>query len=153
MTVLFSNSTKWKYLSLSLKLKELQLVRTKFHFGYGKIIQMCLPRLSQLYIGNDSLWNSVWPTSWREANIQPLTKVEIPIECSHFRGINIIPVIARIFEKTVYQKLAKQHFESHLPNTQFAYRTGANCTDALLMTLTPWLFDSSVWTFRELLTV
>ena len=83
-------------------------------------------------IWNDSLRNSEWPTSWREANIQPLPKVETPIECSHFRGINIIPVIARIFEKTVYQKFAKQHIESHLSNTPFAYRTGGNCTDALL---------------------
>ena len=83
-------------------------------------------------IWNDSLRNSEWPTSWREANIQPLPKVETPIEYSHFRGINITPVIARIFKKTVYQKFAKQHIESHLSNTQFAYHTGGNCTDALL---------------------
>ena len=83
-------------------------------------------------IWNDSLWNSEWPTSWREANIQPLPKVETPIKCSHFRGINTTPVIARIFKKTVYHKFAKQHIESHLSNTQFAYHTGGNCTDALL---------------------
>ena len=46
---IFSNSTKRKYLSLSPMLKEQQLVRTKFHFGYGKIMQLCLPPLSQLY--------------------------------------------------------------------------------------------------------
>ena len=83
-------------------------------------------------IWNDSLRNSEWPTSWREANVQPLPKVETPIECSHFSGINITPVIARNFEKTVYQKFAKHHIESHLSNTHFAYRTGGNCTDALL---------------------
>ena len=40
--------------------------------------------------------------------------------------------MARIFEKIVYYKFAKQHIESHPLNTQFAYRTCGNCTDALL---------------------
>jgi len=41
-------------------------------------------------------------------------------------------VIARAFEKTVYTTHAKRTLEKHLGPTQFAYRTGGNCTDALL---------------------
>ena len=50
----------------------------------------------------------------------------------HFRGINITPVVARVFEKSIYQKLPKQHIEFDLSNTQFAYCAEGSCTDAML---------------------
>ena len=71
-----------------------------------------------------------WPTSWKRANINPLLKVEVPKENSHYRGINITPVIARAFEKAVYHTHGKQAVEGNL--SQFAYRQGGNCTGALL---------------------
>ena len=84
------------------------------------------------HIWNLSLATHSWPTSWKRANINPLPKVEVPKENSHYRGINITPVIARAFEKTVYHTHGKQAVEGNLSQTQFAYRQGGNCTDALL---------------------
>ena len=47
-----------------------------------------------------ALWNKylssyTWPTAWKEPNINPLPKVDTPIQYSDFQGINVTPVIAR----------------------------------------------------------
>ena len=51
-------------------------------------------------------------------------KVDVPKEKTDFREINITPVIARAFEKSVYNIHARDTVEQHLSSTQFAYRTG-----------------------------
>ena len=85
------------------------------------------------HIWNLSLATHSWPTPWKRANITPLPKVEVLKENSHYRGINITPVIARAFEKAVYHTYGKQAVEGSLSQTQSAYRQGGNCTDALLI--------------------
>ena len=42
------------------------------------------------------------------------------------------PVIARCFEKTLYHHYSKKVFEENLIVTQYAYREGYSCTDALI---------------------
>ena len=66
---------------------------------------------------------------WKAANINPLPKVETPAAHADFR---VTQIIARCFEKVVYRKFVKGTIEGTLSNTQFAYRTGCSCTDALL---------------------
>ena len=58
--------------------------------------------------------------------------MEIPKSYQDYRGINITPVIARAFERIVYQNYVKGTLEKNLTPTQFAYRQGGNCTNALL---------------------
>ena len=62
----------------------------------------------------------------------PLPKVDVPKGKTDYRGINITPVIARAFEKSVYNIHVRDTVEQHLSSTQFAYRTGGSCIDALL---------------------
>ena len=62
----------------------------------------------------------------------PLPKVDVPKGKTDYRGINITPVIARAFERSVYNIYARDTVEQHLSSTQFAYRTGGSCIDALL---------------------
>ena len=83
-------------------------------------------------IWNLSLETHAWPSSWKSANITPIPNVEIPKENGDFRGINITPVIARAFEKVVYKSYVKNTVKSSLNPTQFAYREGGRCSDALL---------------------
>ena len=52
-------------------------------------------------IWNMSLESSIWPSSWRRADVNPLPKVHIPKDMSDYSGINITPVIACAFEKCV----------------------------------------------------
>ena len=58
--------------------------------------------------------------------------MDIPKEKTNFRGLNITPVIARAFERTVYQNCSQEAFEEQLNETQFADRKGGSCVDTLL---------------------
>ena len=62
----------------------------------------------------------------------PLPKVDVPKGKTNYRGINLTPVIARAFQKSVNNIQARDTVEQHLSSTQFAYRTGGSCIDALL---------------------
>ncbi|XP_015763833.1 PREDICTED: uncharacterized protein LOC107342835 [Acropora digitifera] len=57
------------------------------------------PIITRLW--NLSLATHQWPRSWKRANINPLPKVDVPVERGDFRGINVTPVIARALEKAV----------------------------------------------------
>ena len=80
-------------------------------------------------IWNLSLRFSTWPSSWKRAQVIPSPRLKGKTD---YRGINITPVIARAFEKSVYNIHALDTVEQHLSSTQFAYRTGGSCIDALL---------------------
>ena len=67
-----------------------------------------------LHLWNLSLRVQTWPMAWKEANIDPLPKTDIPVQDSDYRGINVRPVIARAFEKTVYKCFCKDIRESSL---------------------------------------
>ena len=43
------------------------------------------------------------------------------------------PVIARTFEKVVYKLHAQENVEDNPSNSQFVYREGSSCTDALIL--------------------
>ena len=85
-----------------------------------------------LHLWNLSLRTQTWPMVWKEANIDPLPKIDIPVKDSDYRGINVTPIIARAFEKVVYKCFCKDTMEGYLSNNQFAYREGGSCVDALL---------------------
>ena len=62
-----------------------------------------------------------------------LPKVDIPKGKTDYREINITSVIAHTFEKCMYNIHARDTVEQQLlSSTQFAYRTGGSCIDALL---------------------
>ena len=81
-----------------------------------------------------SLRTHTLPMSWKRStgNINQIPKVDIRKEKSDYRGINITPVIARAFQKVVYNTFVKEAVEENLSTTQFAYRESGNCTSALL---------------------
>ena len=83
-------------------------------------------------IWNLSLASNTWPSSWKRANVNPLPKVDIPKDKTDYRRIDITPVIARAFEKSVYNTHGCDAVEQHLSTTQFAYRKGGSCLDVLL---------------------
>ena len=92
--------------------------------------EISTPILSHTW--NLSLRTHTWPMSWKRSNINPIPKVDIPKEKSDYCGINITPVIARVFEKAVYNTFVKEAVEENLSTTQFAYRESGNCSSSLL---------------------
>ena len=76
----------------------------------------------------------ILPFSKRQNTTQlnnPLPKVEVPKEKSDYRGINVTPVIARVFEKVVFNAHARDVVEENLNASKFS-REGGSCTDALI---------------------
>ena len=69
---------------------------------------------------NKSLSSYTQPTAWKEANINPLSKVDTPVQYLDFRGINVTPVIAGCFERTEYHHYSKKVFEENLTVKQYA---------------------------------
>ena len=84
------------------------------------------------WVWNLSLKKHTWPRLWKRSNINPLPKVEVPKEKSDYRGINVTSVIARAFEKVVFNAHARDVVEGNLTASQFAYRKGGSGTDALI---------------------
>ena len=70
--------------------------------------------------------------SWKRSNINPIPKVDLPKEKSDNCGINITPVIARVFKKAVYNTFVKESVVENLSTTQFANCVSGNCISALL---------------------
>ena len=99
---------------------------------------------------NKSLSTQTWPTAWKGANINPLPKVDNPLQYPDFRGINVTPVIARCFETTIYHHYNKKVFEENLTAGQYAY---SSCTDALIQMQYNYLkaFDDKDCTYVRLL--
>ena len=89
------------------------------------------PIITRLW--NLSLATHQWPRSWKRANINPLPKVDVPVAREDFRGINVTPVIARALEKAVYKIYPQRPVEEQLLDSQFAYREGRSCANALLL--------------------
>lgn len=56
-------------------------------------------------IWNLSLSTQRWPCAWKQANVYPLPKIDIPVQPQDFRGICVTPVIARTFERVVVKKM------------------------------------------------
>lgn len=99
--------------------------------AFGKIIHnLSLAAITQVW--NLSLSTHSWPGSWKRTNTNPLPKVDIPKADSDYSGINVTPVIVRAFEKAVYRTYVRKAVEESLSPTQFAYRKGCNCMNALI---------------------
>ena len=84
------------------------------------------------YVWNLSLATHSWPEFWKRANISSLPKIVVPKENGDFRGISVTRVIARAFERAVYNTHVRRVLEDHLGSNQFAYREGGSRTYALL---------------------
>ena len=78
-----------------------------------RLVWKSLTNIKRTATGPDGIPFSVWKEhaeilipilsqSRKRSNINPIPKVDIPKEKSDYRGINITPVIARAFEKAVY---------------------------------------------------
>ena len=57
--------------------------------------------------------------------ITPIPKVEVPSEDTDFRGINVTNVIARAFERVIYDIFCNKDQEMYIAKNQHSYRTGA----------------------------
>lgn len=89
---------------------------------------------------NKSMAHQSWPKRWKEANINPLAKVDIPTEYPDYRGTNVQRnssvwcwACSQAFERAIaiYCTFNKNSLENLISDSQFAYRTGSSCLNEL----------------------
>ena len=73
-------------------------------------------------------------TNWGRKGILRLSLKSIfrSTDSENFRGISVTPVIARAFERTIYNIFNKRDIEARLDANQFAHRTSGSCTKTLI---------------------
>ena len=73
------------------------------------------------------------PKMWKIARISPIPEVKAPIKPSDYRPISALPVISKVFERIILNKV-KQFIDKHevYQSTQSGYRKGHSCITVLL---------------------
>lgn len=100
-----------------------------------KFIRMVFEEIKQVlcHIFNYSLNNCVYPKQWKQALILPLPKVTNPLECKHYRSINILCVFGKILDKLVYQQMCNYVNDHNILNlVQSGYRSHFSTQTALI---------------------
>ena len=84
------------------------------------------------HIFNLSLSSTVFPETWKIGCIKPIPKCPRPSKFSDLRPICLTPMIARVFERIVFDSFVSERYHSTLSNDQFGFRKGSSTTCALI---------------------
>ncbi len=120
----------------------------------GRVLRSCADQLAGLFtsIFNESLANSVVPTSFKKSVIIPVPKNNKPSCLNDYRPVALTSIVMKDFER-----LVKSHICSSIPVTldplQFAYRPNRSTDDAISQVLHSSLthIDSSNGNYARLL--
>ena len=95
------------------------------------VANVLAPKLAQLF--RLLLRRGCFPESWRVANVSAIPKGPPSPDKENYRPISITAILSKVYERLVSHKLLRFCEERQLiPATQFAYRKGLGCADALL---------------------
>ena len=87
---------------------------TGIHGIRNKILKACSdiisPHLSQIF--NMSLMTKCYPDSLKFAKVAPVYKGGDKDNLDNYRPISVLPTVARVFEKLIYEQMI-QYFESN----------------------------------------
>ena len=82
--------------------------------------------------------NKAWnegsvPTSWHEATVAAIFKKGDPACCENYRPISLLAVGYKIFAAILLRRLKDAGAEDRIWPTQFGFRSGCGCADALFI--------------------
>ena len=110
-----------------------------------RFVKLCLPYYIchvLTHIVNSSLASHTVPPSWKLTHIHPIQKSPKSTKTSNYRPISILPTIAKIAERVVYEQLSEYFTSHHLfPSCQHGFRT-SHSTDTALLTMTDRIFEA-----------
>ena len=90
-------------------------------------------------IFNTSISTGIFPDEWKLARVTPIFKSGKTSDLNNYRPISIIPVIAKVFEKVIYDQLYKFLNENKfLSNCQSGFRSLHSTVTALLKATDDW---------------
>ena len=108
-----------------------------------RFIKTCLPSVCHVitHIVNSSLISHTVPRSWKLTIIHPIQKNPKSTDTTNYRPISILPTIAKITERVVYEQLFDFFTSHHLFSPcQHGFRTG-HSTESALLTMTDRLLE------------
>ena len=110
----------------------------------SKLLKMAAPviatSITDLY--NCSISTGVFPEEWKLARVVPVFKKGIRSDVNNYRPISIIPIIAKVFEKAIYDQLYKYLSDNNmLSNCQSGFRKLHNTITTLLKSTDEWRFN------------
>ena len=73
------------------------------------------------------------PTSWHEATVAAIFKKDDPACCENYRPISLLAVGYKIFAAILLRRLKDAGAEGRIWPTQFGFRSGCGCADALFI--------------------
>ena len=85
------------------------------------------------FIINNFISFGTFPEYWKVARISPVSKVNNPSSRSDFRPISVLPVLSKVYERVVPQKLVF-HIENLMlyKSTQHGFRKSHSTTSCLM---------------------
>ena len=95
------------------------------------------PSLTKIY--QRSILSGIFPLEWKLARETPVFKMGKMNNPCNYRPISVIPTVARIFEKIVYDQLYNYHKENNLlTSCQTGFRSLHSTLTALIETTNNW---------------
>ena len=89
------------------------------------------------YAANFFFFLSIFPASFKLANITPIFKVGSRNQKDNDRPISILPIIAKISEKLIAQQLSS-HFDNIFSKFQYGFRKGYGANNCLVLMNEKW---------------
>ena len=109
-----------------------------------RFVKLCMPSLCHVItcIVNTSLITHDIPDSWKVAIVHPIQKSPKSTDPANYRPISILPTIAKITERVVYDQLSYFFSSHHLfSSCQHGFRSN-HSTDTALLTVTDKIFTA-----------
>ena len=93
-------------------------------------------------IFNQSIVTGVFPDEWKLSKVIPLFKRGERSDLNNYRPISIIPVVAKVFERIVYDQLYEYLTDNNLISShQSGFRTLHSTVTALLEATDNWAYN------------
>ena len=116
--------------------------------GYDKIpkklLKIAAPHICQSLTSlfNLSIETNIFPHKFGIANVSPLFKTGDHTDKDNYRPISVIPTVARIFERIIYEQLYTYLIENELINPQQSgFRSLHSTVTALLDLTNEWCYN------------
>ena len=91
---------------------------------------------------NKSLMSSIFPDDWKCARVTPLFKQCEPFDLNNYRPISVMPVVAKVFERIVYDQLYNfLNSEEIISKQQSGFRSLHSTVTLLLEATDSWAFN------------
>ena len=110
----------------------------------AKLLRICADLIadSLLLIFNTSIATDIYPEEWKCSKVVPVFKQGDRADLDNYRPISIIPVVAKVFERIIYDQLYVYLMANNLLSThQSGFRSLHSTVTSLLEATDDWAFN------------